>query len=57
MMSTAPATALLIAVLLPGGPAPAPSFPSSKPADWIGAPVTWDGLKGRVVLMEVWTFG
>jgi thiol-disulfide isomerase/thioredoxin len=38
-------------------PAPAaPPFPSSRPADWIGAPVSWADLRGRVVLLDVWTF-
>jgi hypothetical protein len=36
---------------------PAPPFPSSDPAHWIGSPQTWSALRGRVVLLEVWTFG
>ena len=35
----------------------APPFPSARPADWIGAPVTWHELRGRVVLLDVWTYG
>lgn len=35
----------------------APPFPSARPADWIGPPATWQDLRGRVVLLEVWTFG
>jgi hypothetical protein len=35
----------------------APPFPSAKPADWIGDPLTWHDLRGRVVLLDVWTFG
>lgn len=30
------------------------------PADatlWIGPPQSWDALRGRVVLLDVWTFG
>jgi hypothetical protein len=58
--------ALLVAVLglatlRPGAGAvrgtPAPPFPSASPADWIGPPVTWQELRGRVVLLDVWTFG
>ena len=36
--------------------APAPPFPSARPTDWIGTPVTWSDLRGRVVLLDVWTF-
>ena len=35
----------------------APKFPSSRPAAWIGAPATWESLRGRVVMLDVWTFG
>jgi hypothetical protein len=35
----------------------APPFPSARPADWIGPPATWQDLRGRVVLLDVWTFG
>ena len=35
----------------------APRFPSSSPAGWIGTPVTWEALRGRVVMLDVWTFG
>jgi hypothetical protein len=38
-------------------PAPAPRFPTSDPARWIGAPAAWESLRGRVVLLDVWTFG
>jgi hypothetical protein len=24
---------------------------------WIGPPQSWDALRGRVVLLDVWTFG
>jgi hypothetical protein len=37
--------------------AQAPPFPSARPADWVGAPATWESLRGNVVLLEVWTFG
>jgi thiol-disulfide isomerase/thioredoxin len=33
-----------------------PPFPSARAADWIGTPVTWPSLRGRVVLLDVWTF-
>jgi len=44
-----------------GSPAPeparlAPPLPS-EPSRWIGPPQTWDGLRGRVTLLFVWTFG
>jgi hypothetical protein len=35
----------------------APKFPTSRPGAWIGTPVTWEGLRGRVVMLDVWTFG
>jgi hypothetical protein len=38
-------------------PAPAPPFPTADPAGWIGTPATWESLRGRVVLLDVWTFG
>lgn len=38
------------------GPVAAPPFPRSA-SDWIGAPANWAGLRGRVVLLNVWTFG
>ncbi|PYQ46474.1 MAG: hypothetical protein DMF78_26295 [Acidobacteria bacterium] len=42
----------------PGGQPPrAPRFPSASQANWIGAPATWEALRGRVVLLDVWTFG
>jgi thiol-disulfide isomerase/thioredoxin len=34
----------------------APPFPSARAADWIGTPVSWESLRGRVVLLDVWTF-
>lgn len=38
-------------------PREAPAFPSAEARDWIGTPQNWDTLKGRVVLLDVWTFG
>lgn len=52
-----PVTALALAAFLQGAHPAAPPFPSARPADWIGTPVSWADLKGSVVLMEVWTFG
>ena len=52
----------LAAGLLPASSAaeraapPAPPFPSTRAADWIGAPASWEKLRGRVVLLDVWTF-
>jgi thiol-disulfide isomerase/thioredoxin len=37
-------------------PPQAPPFPSARAADWIGTPVSWEGLRGQVVLLDVWTF-
>ena len=36
--------------------AAAPPLPSD-PRAWIGAPQSWEALRGRVVLLDVWTFG
>ena len=58
-----PATLLgvsLLAAAAPAvakGPSPAPPFRNQNPADWVGTPVTWEGLRGKVVLIDVWTFG
>lgn len=38
-------------------PPQAPPFPTLDPVAWIGGPVTWHELSGRVVLIDVWTFG
>lgn len=39
-------------------PRPAPAFTQSEAEDWIeSAPLTWKDLRGKVVLMDVWTFG
>lgn len=36
---------------------PAPPLPS-RASDWLeGKPIAWSQLKGKVVLMNVWTFG
>ena len=37
-------------------PRKAPPFPRDSGV-WIGAPASWDTLAGRVVLLNVWTFG
>jgi Redoxin len=36
-------------------PYPAPPLPSAR-ARWIGSPVTWRSLHGRVVLLDVWRY-
>jgi len=57
------AALLVVSVLLAAphavakGPAAAPPFRSQNPADWVGTPVTWQALRGKVVLIDVWTFG
>ena len=38
------------------GAPPAPPFPSARASDWIGTPASWESLRGRVVLLDVWTF-
>jgi hypothetical protein len=35
----------------------APEFPSQDPRHWIGPPQSLKGLEGRVVILDVWTFG
>ena len=52
------ATFILAGLIRAGGPSPsaAPPFPTD-PARWIGTPPTWESLRGRVVLLDVWTFG
>lgn len=39
------------------GARPAPPFPTRDAKRWIGAPTSWPELRGRVVLLDVWTFG
>jgi thiol-disulfide isomerase/thioredoxin len=47
-----------LAMPLTGGePAQAPEFPTTDPAHWVGEPVRLADLRGRVVLLDVWTFG
>jgi hypothetical protein len=55
------AVAALVAISATGGPndlpeRAAPPLPRD-PARWIGAPQSWDALRGRVTLVFVWTFG
>jgi hypothetical protein len=35
----------------------APPFPTADAAAWIGTPQSFDALRGKVVLLDVWTFG
>jgi hypothetical protein len=35
----------------------APEFPSQDPRQWIGPPQSLEALKGKVVILDVWTFG
>ncbi|HZM70160.1 MAG TPA: hypothetical protein VFB95_07315 [Candidatus Cryosericum sp.] len=40
------------------GGRPAPEFPTQDPALWINSPpLSMSGLRGRVVLIDIWTFG
>ncbi len=47
------------ALLLRGGSAPrtVPEFSSLDPKHWVGTPVSVRELRGRVILLDVWTFG
>jgi hypothetical protein len=49
----------LSALLLGQGPAhrALPEFSTLDPKHWVGTPVSVRELRGRVVLLEVWTFG
>jgi hypothetical protein len=38
-------------------PVAVPEFPSLDPRSWIGTPVSVRGLRGQVILLDVWTFG
>lgn len=54
------ASVLLIALAAAGQTArygKAPEFPSQDPKQWIGPPQNWKGLEGKVVILDVWTFG
>mgnify|MGYP003694453737 CR=1 FL=1 len=35
----------------------APEFPTLEPSRWVGEPVAMRSLRGKVVLLDVWTFG
>jgi hypothetical protein len=35
----------------------APEFKNQNPKEWIGPPQTLKALQGKVVLIDVWTFG
>ena len=35
----------------------APEFPSQDPKLWIGPPQSLKALAGKVVVLDVWTFG
>jgi thiol-disulfide isomerase/thioredoxin len=38
-------------------PLPAPAFTHTRADDWIGSPpLTWGELRGKVVLLDFWTF-
>ena len=42
----------------PAAARPAPEFAHLETADWINsAPLSMKGLRGRVVVLDVWTFG
>ena len=35
----------------------APEFPTQDPEAWVGPPQSLKALAGRVVILDVWTFG
>jgi hypothetical protein len=42
----------------PAAARPAPEFTHAAVADWLNsAPLTMKGLRGQVVVLDVWTFG
>lgn len=47
----------LPATTLPSDSRPAPEFPTRDAARWVGPPQRMAELRGRVVLLDVWTFG
>lgn len=50
----------LVAFAATGHPArydQAPEFPSQDPRLWIGPPQSLKTLEGKVVILDVWTFG
>jgi hypothetical protein len=52
--------ALLLALAASGQSArydTAPEFPTQDPKEWIGPPQSLKALAGRVVILDVWTFG
>jgi len=52
------ALALAVAAPAPGQPKPGASAPEIAGASWINsAPLTIGALRGRVVLVEFWTYG
>lgn len=54
------AAVLLIGFATSGEPGrfdKAPEFPSQDPKQWIGPPQSLKALEGKVVILDVWTFG
>ena len=47
----------LAATVQPARYEQAPEFPTQDPKRWIGPPQSLKALKGKVVLLDVWTFG
>jgi hypothetical protein len=56
-MAAASIGILTVAPLTAADAPPAPPFPKRDKAAWIGPPMSWRDLAGRVVLLDVWTFG
>jgi hypothetical protein len=47
----------LAAAVQPARNDQAPEFPSQDPKQWIGPPQSLKALAGKVVILDVWTFG
>ena len=57
-LGLAAALALAVTAPAPGQPKPGASAPDITGASWINsAPLTIGALRGRVVLVEFWTYG
>lgn len=48
---------ILAEVTSGSSPSKAPEFPTLDPSRWVGTPVRLADLRGKVVLLDVWTFG
>jgi hypothetical protein len=56
-VSSAALLLVLAASVQPARDDKAPEFPSQDPRQWIGPPQSLKALQGKVVILDVWTFG